>query len=624
MSNDRPALKVEISFVPTPLYPDVWTDVTDAVCFDQPPRIQRGRSDKRESMQAGTATLALVNDDRAFDPDYTGSPYYPYVKPTKRIRISGVWNGETIARFTGVVREWTPSWNPRDGRAIVIVDCVDEFGAAFAQNEIETQYLIQDYPCPAVTTDPLSGLPNPVITTYAPMTALHFSDSSPSGTYTITVDGATTPPLGVFDTWATVRAAVEALATVEAGTLYHDPESFSPTVDFGPYGLEDNRGFFFGGQYQGRDIRSLISVDTSGATGWTVTEAAPGAVGVTIPGVIGRVSGRTITVSTSAASVYNFIRIYVYGMIQGVQNIARSYYHLTNSTKSTSTTIPHGTIIWEQIYGIVIEQPIDSRDVGAPISISIAPATIPSGPSGAMLAVLATQVGWKNESLWVETGASTLQALATEGSTPVALFQRIAEAEGGICFIDRTGLLTFRSRTSDDASVATFGVSGGDLPYSDATPRQSERYIANDVRVTRTGGSLQRVVDNDSIEAYYPRVRTLTDLPLTTDAEALQRAAFLLAEDKEPRTRLERVVHRGELDPDALWPVLLQADLGEVYTINYPVAPDATPTTYVVAIEETDETITSTSWEIVWSVSPRSPIFILDESLLDGDDVLLY
>lgn len=82
---------VEIAFSTDPLAASpVWTDITQYVRMDQGITIRRGRGDELAVIQAGTCRLVLDNTDSRFTPTNAGSPYYPYVKKGRRIRVRQV------------------------------------------------------------------------------------------------------------------------------------------------------------------------------------------------------------------------------------------------------------------------------------------------------------------------------------------------------------------------------------------------------------------------------------------------------------------------------------------------------------------------------------------------------
>jgi len=84
--------------------------------------IQRGRSRELDKFQTGTANIHFQNLDRAFDPYYTSSPYYPDVRPRRQIRITA---GGTVV-FTGQVESWDVDYQV-DGDNTAVASCADAF-----------------------------------------------------------------------------------------------------------------------------------------------------------------------------------------------------------------------------------------------------------------------------------------------------------------------------------------------------------------------------------------------------------------------------------------------------------------------------------------------------------------
>lgn len=73
--------------------------------------ITRGRQYELDTIEASNLTLRLKNDDRRFDPTYTHSPYYPYVLPMRKIRVSVTYAAVTYYLFTGYVERWPLQWD---------------------------------------------------------------------------------------------------------------------------------------------------------------------------------------------------------------------------------------------------------------------------------------------------------------------------------------------------------------------------------------------------------------------------------------------------------------------------------------------------------------------------------
>jgi hypothetical protein len=69
---------------------------------------------------------------------YRGGPYYPYVLPMRRCRLSAVWDGVTYPLYTGYVTDWGQAW-PRTRDATASVRAVDGF-KILALKELNTSY----------------------------------------------------------------------------------------------------------------------------------------------------------------------------------------------------------------------------------------------------------------------------------------------------------------------------------------------------------------------------------------------------------------------------------------------------------------------------------------------------
>lgn len=132
----RPVVQVRVAFSNNPFDADAsltWTDVTDRLRADldnggQPIVIRRGKQTEQTNIAAGTMTLALDNRDRAFDPEYSSSPYYPNVVPHKRIQVRAQYpsGGTWRELFTGYVEAWQPQY-PGGRDALVGVSASDAF-----------------------------------------------------------------------------------------------------------------------------------------------------------------------------------------------------------------------------------------------------------------------------------------------------------------------------------------------------------------------------------------------------------------------------------------------------------------------------------------------------------------
>lgn len=84
--------------------------------------IRRGKSRQLDNYQAGQVTVTFGNNDRAFDPTYTASPFYGQVIPKRELRITS--NG--IRQATVLVDDWNLDYAPQ-GDSTASVTASDGF-----------------------------------------------------------------------------------------------------------------------------------------------------------------------------------------------------------------------------------------------------------------------------------------------------------------------------------------------------------------------------------------------------------------------------------------------------------------------------------------------------------------
>lgn len=104
-----PVLTSRVAFgytpdVPVPAYQDMSSRL---LTFSS----RRGRNYERGQIDAGTANPKYMNKDRALDPFYTSSPYYPNVVPMTRIQHYATWLGIDYHLHTGFVQRWPIAWD---------------------------------------------------------------------------------------------------------------------------------------------------------------------------------------------------------------------------------------------------------------------------------------------------------------------------------------------------------------------------------------------------------------------------------------------------------------------------------------------------------------------------------
>jgi hypothetical protein len=139
----------------------------------------------------------------------------------------------------------------------------------------------------------------------------------------------------------------------------------------------------------------------------------------------------------------------------------------------------------------------------------------------------------------IQTGTTTLGAYAiSEGTSVTSYLRGISDdAEAGRVFVSRTGDLTFDARLGSTLSGPTveFNDDGTDTPYSGLSIDFSTDQVINRATVQRVGGTAQTDSDATSITLYQTQAVSKTGSFLSSDAQALTLAEYLLAPDPEAR-----------------------------------------------------------------------------------------
>lgn len=101
----------------------VWTDIT---AYLRSFRLSRSRSRELARFDAGTLDMILDNRDGRFSPEYSGSAYFPYVRPNKRVRVRAGHGPVARTLINVYANSWSEQFmKPKD--AIVAFSGTDAF-----------------------------------------------------------------------------------------------------------------------------------------------------------------------------------------------------------------------------------------------------------------------------------------------------------------------------------------------------------------------------------------------------------------------------------------------------------------------------------------------------------------
>lgn len=89
--------------------------------------IRRGRSIQKDQYEAGSATVRVLDPLSYFSPQNTSSPYYGYLSPLRKVRISATTTGDQHFLFSGYVTDYKYTYPQGQETGYVDLVCSDGF-----------------------------------------------------------------------------------------------------------------------------------------------------------------------------------------------------------------------------------------------------------------------------------------------------------------------------------------------------------------------------------------------------------------------------------------------------------------------------------------------------------------
>ena len=89
--------------------------------------IRRGRNIQRDTYEAGTCTVRVLDPDSNFNPQNVNSIYYPYLTPLRKVRVSGTTAEFEYFLFSGYVTDYKYTYPKGEEIGYVDIICSDAF-----------------------------------------------------------------------------------------------------------------------------------------------------------------------------------------------------------------------------------------------------------------------------------------------------------------------------------------------------------------------------------------------------------------------------------------------------------------------------------------------------------------
>ena len=214
----------------------------------------------------------------------------------------------------------------------------------------------------------------------------------------------------------------------------------------------------------------------------------------------------------------------------------------------------------------------------------------------------------------IATGTVTLGAYAIGTDTSASSYlQRVVEAEQGRLFVSRSGVLTFQNRIGSTlaAPTATFS-DAGQIPYNEVSIDFDQTNVVNRAAVTIEGGTEQVDANAASQVTYFVQAVGISDSLLSTNAQALTLATYLL--EPYPQPRYSQLGTSFALLTDPQRTTVAALEIGDTIQVTKAMLAGGS-ITQTLAIEGIDATITVSGGHSVTLYT--SPQVVLNFLILD-------
>jgi len=167
--------------------------------------------------------------------------------------------------------------------------------------------------------------------------------------------------------------------------------------------------------------------------------------------------------------------------------------------------------------------------------------------SGTRVNTLLDFAGFPDSMRTTDAGNSAMQVDPGQDRQILTAIQTIEQSEFGAFFMQRSGKTLFLDRDEvakrADSAPRTYTDLGtpGTFPYDSIDFAFDDQLILNDITVTRVGGTPQNVFDQPSIDKFFTKSGSRSNILVQTDAESLDQAQTLLVARKNADLRIDSI-----------------------------------------------------------------------------------
>jgi hypothetical protein len=246
------------------------------------------------------------------------------------------------------------------------------------------------------------------------------------------------------------------------------------------------------------------------------------------------------------------------------QNVSGPYYNLLTPMKKVQITATYGGTTYPIFAGYITSyvttypdeseadlatttiQAVDAFRLAQLAQISTVTGATAGELSGARVNDILDQISWPASQRDIDPGLTTLQADPGTNRTALQALFTVADSEYGAIYVDADNNFVFQDRGVTAGSIGgtptVFADDGSGIDYFDATWILNDVLVFNKATITRTGGSPQVALNQDSIDKYFLHSYFLDNLLMQTDAVALDYAEAYVASRQETSIRVDAIV----------------------------------------------------------------------------------